>query len=73
MTEPHIKTIAWHFGVNDQRTCVHVFLGLTHVWGKSRNGRPIVRQVTAKSRRVHSAVRKWLRQPLPENIMISMR
>jgi RNA-directed DNA polymerase len=26
------------------------FLGLTHVWGKSRNGRPIVRQVTAKSR-----------------------
>jgi RNA-directed DNA polymerase len=26
------------------------FLGLAHVWGKSRNGRPIVRQVTAKSR-----------------------
>ena len=26
------------------------FLGFTHVWGKSRKGRPMVRQVTAKSR-----------------------
>ena len=26
------------------------FLGLTHVWGRSRNGKDMVRQVTAKSR-----------------------
>jgi RNA-directed DNA polymerase len=48
------------------------FLGLTHFWGKSRNGRPIVRQVTAKSRyaRALAAVTEWCRenrhQPIPE-------
>jgi group II intron reverse transcriptase/maturase len=48
------------------------FLGLTHFWGKSRNGRPIVRQVTAKSRyaRALAAVIEWCRenrhQPIPE-------
>ena len=26
------------------------FLGLTHVWGRSRNGKEMVRQVTAKGR-----------------------
>jgi group II intron reverse transcriptase/maturase len=48
------------------------FLGLTHVWGKSLSGRPIVRQVTAKSRYVRAlaAVTEWCRdnrhQPIPE-------
>src|SRR5215831_18868389 len=26
------------------------FLGFTHVWGRSRKGKPMVRQITAKSR-----------------------
>jgi RNA-directed DNA polymerase len=40
------------------------FLGLTHVWGRSRNGKDMVRQVTAKSRfaRAVAAVSDWCRQ-----------
>lgn len=39
------------------------FLGLTHVWGRSRQGRNMVRQVTAKSRfaRALAAVNDWCR------------
>jgi len=39
------------------------FLGLTHVWGRSRNGKNMVRQVTAKSRfaRAVAAVSDWCR------------
>ena len=37
------------------------FLGFTHVWGKSRTGKNVVRQVTAKSRyaRALAAVTDW--------------
>lgn len=37
------------------------FLGFTHVWGKSRNGKNVVRQVTAKGRfaRALAAVSEW--------------
>src|ERR1700739_1857293 len=40
------------------------FLGLTHVWGRSRNGKDMVRQVTAKSRfaRAMAAVNDWCRK-----------
>lgn len=40
------------------------FLGFTHVWGKSRNGHDVVRQVTAKSRfaRGLMAVSDWCRR-----------
>jgi group II intron reverse transcriptase/maturase len=40
------------------------FLGLTHVWGRSRNGKNMVRQVTAKSRfaRAVAAVNDWCRK-----------
>ena len=40
------------------------FLGLTHVWGRSRNGRPMVRQITAKGRfaRAVAAVSDWCRK-----------
>jgi RNA-directed DNA polymerase len=40
------------------------FLGLTHVWGRSRKGKPTVRQVTAKSRyaRALAAVTDWCRK-----------
>ena len=40
------------------------FLGLTHVWGRSRNGKDMVRQVTAKSRfaRAVAAVSDWCRR-----------
>jgi RNA-directed DNA polymerase len=40
------------------------FLGFTHVWGKSRRGYDVVRQVTAKSRlaRGLAAVSDWCRQ-----------
>jgi len=40
------------------------FLGLTHVWGRSRNGRDMVRQVTAKGRfaRAVAAVSDWCRK-----------
>jgi group II intron reverse transcriptase/maturase len=39
------------------------FLGFTHVWGRSRNGKHMVRQVTAKSRfaRAVAAVNDWCR------------
>src|SRR4029450_13588418 len=37
------------------------FLGFTHIWGKSRAGRTVVRQVTAKNRyaRALAAVSAW--------------
>jgi RNA-directed DNA polymerase len=40
------------------------FLGLTHVWGRSRKGKDMVRQVTAKSRfaRAVAAVDDWCRK-----------
>jgi len=40
------------------------FLGFTHVWGRSRKGRNMVRQVTAKSRfaRALAAVSDWCRK-----------
>ena len=40
------------------------FLGLTHVWGRSRNGKAMVRQVTAKGRfaRAVAAVNGWCRK-----------
>ena len=40
------------------------FLGFTHVWGKSRKGRAVVRQVTAKSRyaRAVAAVTDWCKR-----------
>ena len=40
------------------------FLGLTHIWGRSRNGKNMVRQVTAKSRfaRALAAVNDWCRK-----------
>jgi RNA-directed DNA polymerase len=39
------------------------FLGFTHTWGKSRNGKNVVRQTTAKSRlaRALVAVKDWCR------------
>ena len=39
------------------------FLGFTHVWGTSRNGKNVVRQVTAKNRyaRALSSVSEWCR------------
>lgn len=40
------------------------FLGFTHVWGKSRKGKDVVRQVTAKSRyaKALAAVTDWCRK-----------
>ena len=40
------------------------FLGFTHLWGKSRKGRQVVRQLTAKNRyrRAVKAVWEWCRQ-----------
>lgn len=40
------------------------FLGFTRVWGQSRKGKPVVRQVTAKDRYARSlkAVRAWCRE-----------
>ncbi len=37
------------------------FLGFTHTWGKSRNGKNVVRQLTAKSRfaRALLAIKDW--------------
>ena len=39
------------------------FLGFTHVWGRSRNGKNMIRQVTAKRRfaRAVAAVNDWCR------------
>ena len=48
------------------------FLGFCHVWGKSLNGKDVVRQVTAKSRyaRALAAVSEWCREnrhkPIPK-------
>jgi hypothetical protein len=48
------------------------FLGFTHIWGKSRAGKNVVRQVTAKSRyaRALAAIGEWCRnnrhQPIPD-------
>src|SRR5262249_47343612 len=48
------------------------FLGFTHIWGKSRAGKNVVRQVTAKNRyaRALAAVTAWCRvnrhQPVPD-------
>jgi RNA-directed DNA polymerase len=48
------------------------FLGFCHVWGKSRKGKNVVRQVTAKQRyaRALAAVIEWCRKnrhlPIPE-------
>ena len=40
------------------------FLGLTHVWGRSRNGKNMVKQTTAKSRfaRALAGVSDWCRK-----------
>ena len=40
------------------------FLGFTHVWGRSRRGKSVVRRVTAKSRfaRAVKAVRDWCKR-----------
>ena len=49
-----------------------IFLGFTHIWGKSRAGKNVVRQVTAKNRyaRALVAVTDWCRhnrhQPIPD-------
>ena len=42
------------------------FLGFTHVWGTSRRGKAVVRQITAKDRyaRALHAVKDWCRQHL---------
>jgi RNA-directed DNA polymerase len=48
------------------------FLGFTHIWGKSRAGKNVVRQVTAKNRyaRALAAVTAWCRvnrhRPVPD-------
>jgi group II intron reverse transcriptase/maturase len=48
------------------------FLGFTHIWGKSRAGKNVVRQVTAKSRyaRALAAIGEWCRlnrhKPIPD-------
>ena len=48
------------------------FLGFCHIWGKSQNGKDVVRQVTAKSRyaRALAAVSEWCREnrhkPIPK-------
>jgi hypothetical protein len=42
------------------------FLGFTHVWGHSRNGKNVVRQITAKDRyaRALASVTEWCRRNL---------
>jgi RNA-directed DNA polymerase len=42
------------------------FLGFTHVWGESRNGKNVVRQITAKDRyaRALASVTDWCRRNL---------
>jgi RNA-directed DNA polymerase len=46
------------------------FLGFTHVWGKSRNGKNVVRQVTAKGRfaRALAAVSEWCQRNRHQSI-----
>jgi RNA-directed DNA polymerase len=49
-----------------------IFLGFSHIWGKSQNGKDVVRQVTAKSRyaRALARVSEWCREnrhkPIPK-------
>jgi RNA-directed DNA polymerase len=53
-------------GINHPETdgTSFTFLGFTHVWGKSRAGKNVVRQVTAKNRfaRALAAVTDWCRR-----------
>src|SRR6267154_1702736 len=51
------------------------FLGFTHVWGKSRRGHDVVRQVTAKSRfaRGLAAVSDWCRHNLHQPVREQQR
>ena len=61
-------------GINHPETdgTSFTFLGFTHIWGKSRAGKNVVRQVTAKNRyaRALAAVTAWCRtnrhQPIPD-------
>lgn len=45
---------------------IFAFLGFTHVWGTSRRGKPVVRQITAKDRyaRALKTAKDWCRQHL---------
>ena len=49
------------------------FLGFTHIWGKSRAGKNVVRQVTAKNRyaRALAAVSAWCRINRHQSILTS--
>ncbi|MCJ8510346.1 group II intron reverse transcriptase/maturase [Rhizobium lemnae] len=51
------------------------FLGFTHVWGKSRKGKPVVRQVTAKDRfaRALRAAREWCIRHLHLSLTVQHR
>ena len=51
------------------------FLGFTHVWGQSRKGKPVVRQVTAKDRYARSlkAVRAWCREHMHLSLKMQHR
>jgi RNA-directed DNA polymerase len=51
------------------------FLGFTHAWGKSRKGKIVVRQRTAKSRlaRATLAVKEWCRQNRHLPILVQHR
>jgi RNA-directed DNA polymerase len=50
-------------GTNHPETDGITFLGFSHIWGKSRAGKNVVRQVTAKNRyaRALAAVTAWCR------------
>src|SRR6202035_3802580 len=66
--------IEYRDGTNNPETngTSFTFLGFTHIWGKSRAGKNVVRQVTAKNRyaRALAAVTAWCRhnrhQPIPD-------
>ena len=53
------------------------FLGFTHVWGRSRRGRNVVRQITAKGRftRAVKTVHEWCKanrhRPLDERCIVT--
>lgn len=51
------------------------FLGFTHVWGQSRKGKPVVRQVTAKDRfaRALRAAREWCIKHLHLSLTVQHR
>src|SRR6185312_213548 len=53
-----------------RRMASFTFLGFTHVWGKSRAGKNVVRQVTAKSRyaRALAAITAWCRMNRHQSI-----